>query len=93
MGNRKEKKMIGYVRGSSHTQKDDLERQIELIKAYAKEKGCSVKRKTHNRAVSRQNWKQIVSLMSYKADVRSLDPRCGGEMKRQKGQVLNANVD
>ena len=30
---------MGYARVSSHAQKDDLERQIELIKAYAEERG------------------------------------------------------
>jgi len=52
--------------------------------------------KTKNRVISRQNWKQIVALMSYKASVRLLNPynstktcpRCGGRMKHRKGQVL-----
>jgi len=39
LGIHEERKIIGYARVSSHTQKDDLERQIELIKAYVKEKG------------------------------------------------------
>ncbi len=34
--------IIGYTRVSSHTQKDDLERQIETIKGYAREKGWQV---------------------------------------------------
>ncbi|NJE12089.1 IS607 family transposase [Thermococcus sp. LS2] len=34
--------IIGYARVSSHTQKDDLERQIETIKQYAKERGWEV---------------------------------------------------
>lgn len=34
--------IIGYARVSSHTQKDDLERQIETIKEYAKEKGWQI---------------------------------------------------
>ena len=58
--------------------------------------GMFTKRKTHNRAISKQNWKQIIALMSYKANIRLLDPRnstktcptCGGRMKRRKGQVL-----
>ncbi len=33
---------IGYARVSSHTQKDDLQRQIEAIKQYAKERGWQV---------------------------------------------------
>ena len=42
LGIHEERKIIGYARVSSHTQKDDLERQIELIKNYAKEKGWEV---------------------------------------------------
>jgi len=38
LGLQEERKVIGYARVSSHTQKDDLERQVELIKSYAKEK-------------------------------------------------------
>ncbi len=34
--------IIGYTRVSSHTQKDGLERQIETIKGYAREKGWQV---------------------------------------------------
>jgi len=36
-GIHEERKMVGYARISSHTQKDDLERQIKLIKSCAKE--------------------------------------------------------
>jgi len=42
LGIREERKIVGYARVSSHTQKDDLERQIELIKAYANEKGWDI---------------------------------------------------
>ena len=42
LGLHEERKIIGYARVSSHTQRDDLERQIELIKKYAKEKGWEV---------------------------------------------------
>ena len=42
LGIHEERKIIGYARVSSHTQKDDLERQIELIKSYAKEKGWEI---------------------------------------------------
>jgi len=38
LGIHEERKIVGYVRVSSNTQKDDLERQIELIKNYASEK-------------------------------------------------------
>jgi len=42
LGIRGERKIIGYARVSSHTQKDDLERQIELIKSYARERSWEV---------------------------------------------------
>ena len=53
-------------------------------------------RRKHNRVISKQNWKQIIQLMSYKANVKLLDPRnstktcprCGGRMMHRKGQVL-----
>ena len=41
-GIHEERKVVGYARVSSHTQKDDLERQIELIKNYAKERGWEI---------------------------------------------------
>jgi len=52
--------------------------------------------KIHNRVVSKQNWKQTIALMSYKTNVRLLNPRnstktcprCGGKMKHRRGQVL-----
>jgi len=37
LGIHEERKIVGYARVSSHTQKDDLERQIELIKSYARD--------------------------------------------------------
>jgi putative resolvase len=42
LGIHEERKIIGYARVSSRTQKDDLERQIELIKRYAREKGWEI---------------------------------------------------
>jgi len=42
LGIHEERKIVGYARVSSHTQKDDLERQIELIKSYVKERGWEV---------------------------------------------------
>ena len=36
------KKVIGYARVSSNTQRDDLERQIEAISQYAKERGLNI---------------------------------------------------
>ena len=42
LGIQEKRKIIGYARVSSHTQKDDLERQMELIKNYAKEKGWEI---------------------------------------------------
>ncbi|OYT30507.1 MAG: IS607 family transposase [Thermofilum sp. ex4484_82] len=42
LGIHEKRKIIGYARVSSHTQKDDLERQVELIKNYAKERNWEV---------------------------------------------------
>jgi len=42
LGLREERKIIGYARVSSNTQRDDLERQIEAISQYAKEHGWNV---------------------------------------------------
>jgi len=42
LGLREERKIIGYARVSSNTQKDDLERQIEAITQYAKEQGWNI---------------------------------------------------
>jgi len=51
----------------------------------------------HNRDIAKQNWKQIVSIMSYKSKIKLVDPRytsstcprCGGKMiKLQEGQVV-----
>jgi len=42
LGIHEERKIIGYARVSSHTQKDDLERQIELIKSYARERDWEI---------------------------------------------------
>jgi len=42
LGLHEERKIIGYARVSSHTQKDDLERQIEAIMKYAKERGWNI---------------------------------------------------
>ena len=40
LGLKEERVVVGYARVSSTTQKDDLERQKQLIHSYAKEKGC-----------------------------------------------------
>ena len=42
LGIHEERKIIGYARVSSRTQKDDLKRQVELIKNYAREKGWEI---------------------------------------------------
>ena len=42
LGLHEERKIVGYARVSSHTQRDDLERQIEAIKQYAKEHGWNI---------------------------------------------------
>ncbi len=43
--------------------------------------GMFTKRKTRNRVISKQNWKQIISLMSYKANVKLLNPRNSTKLK------------
>lgn len=43
LGIHEERKIIGYARVSSRTQRDDLERQVQTIQQYAKEKGWDVK--------------------------------------------------
>ena len=59
--------------------------------------GMRNRSKKHNRDISKQNWKQIVQLMSYKGRVKLVDPRntsstcpmCGGRLlKLRKGQVV-----
>ena len=56
--------------------------------------------KKHNRDISKQNWKQIVQLMSYKSKVKLIDPSytsstcpmCGGKMiKLRKGRVVKCS--
>ncbi len=42
LGIHEKRKIIGYARVSSHSQKDDLERQIELIRRYAEERGWEI---------------------------------------------------
>ena len=42
LGIHEERKIVGYARVSSHAQRDDLERQIELIKSYTEERGWRV---------------------------------------------------
>ena len=42
LGLHEERKIVGYARVSSHTQRDDLERQIEAITQYAKEQGWNI---------------------------------------------------
>jgi len=54
----------------------------------------------HNRDIAKQNWKQIVSFMSYKSEIKLVDPRntsstcprCGGKMiKLQEGQAVRCS--
>jgi len=54
----------------------------------------------HNRDIAKQNWKQIVQFMSYKTEVKLVDPRntsstcprCGGKVvKLQEGQVVRCS--
>ncbi|NJE09288.1 IS607 family transposase [Thermococcus sp. M39] len=42
LGIQEERKIIGYARVSSRTQKDDLNRQVQTIKEFAKEKGWDI---------------------------------------------------
>lgn len=42
LGLHEERRVVGYARVSSYTQRDDLERQIEMINRYAKEQGWSI---------------------------------------------------
>ncbi|EHR79052.1 resolvase [Thermococcus litoralis DSM 5473] len=42
LGIQEERKTIGYARVSSRTQKDDLNRQVQTIKEFAKEKGWDI---------------------------------------------------
>lgn len=42
LGIQEERKIIGYARVSSRTQKDDLNRQAQTIKEFAKEKGWDI---------------------------------------------------
>ncbi|MFA4719102.1 IS607 family transposase [Pyrococcus kukulkanii] len=42
LGIQEERKIIGYARVSSRTQKDELERQVQAIQQYAREQGWSV---------------------------------------------------
>ena len=42
LGLHEERKIIGYARVSSNTQRDDLERQIEAMTQYAKERGWDI---------------------------------------------------
>ena len=59
--------------------------------------GMYGKRKKHNRDIAKQNWKQVIQLMSYKSKVKlinpkntsSICPRCGDKMiKLRKGQTV-----
>jgi len=42
LGLHEERKIVGYARVSSNTQRDDLERQIEAITQYVKERGWNI---------------------------------------------------
>ncbi len=66
LGIHEEGKIIGYARVSSHTQKDDLERQIELIKSYAKEKGWDIeilKDISSGLKEDRRNFKKLLKMV------------------------------
>lgn len=42
LGLHEERKVVGYARVSSHTQREDLEKQVELIKSYAEKNGWDI---------------------------------------------------
>jgi len=59
--------------------------------------GMFNKSREHNREIAKQNWKQIVQFMSYKSEIKLVDPRntsstcprCGGKIiKLQEGRVV-----
>ncbi|MEX2690178.1 MAG: IS607 family transposase [Candidatus Njordarchaeum guaymaensis] len=59
--------IIGYARVSSHTQKDDLERQVQAIKQYAKEKGWKIKIPTDVGSglnENRKNYRKLLELVA-----------------------------
>jgi len=69
LGIHEERKIIGYARVSSRTQKDDLERQIELIKNFAKEKGWEIeilKDVGSGLKEDRRNFKKLLKMVTNK---------------------------
>ena len=75
-----EERKIRYARVSSHTQKDDLERQIELIKSYAGEKGWEI-----------EILKDVGS--GLKEDRRNFQKLLGMVMNREVSKVIVAYPD
>ncbi len=58
--------------------------------------GMYTRSKRHNRDIAKQNWRQVIRLMSYKAEVKLVDPRgtsstcpqCGGRLVKLQGGRL-----
>jgi len=65
-GKREDGKIIGYARVSSHTQKDDLERQVDAIKRYARERGWEVQilKGTAGLSKNRKNYRKLLELVA-----------------------------
>ena len=63
---REEGKIIGYARVSSYTQKDDLERQVDAIKRYARERGWEVQvlKDTAGLSENRKNYRKLLELVA-----------------------------
>lgn len=59
--------IIGYTRVSSHTQKDDLERQVQAIQQYAREKGWEIqilKDIGSGLSENRKNYRKLLELVA-----------------------------
>ena len=59
--------IIGYARVSNHTQKDDLERQIEAIREYARERGWEIqilKDIGSGLSENRKNYRKLLELVT-----------------------------
>ena len=66
LGIHEERKIVGYARVSSHTQKDDLERHLEMIKAYAEERGWNIeilKDVDSGLKEDRKNFKKLLNIV------------------------------
>jgi len=80
LGIHEEREIVGYARVSSHTQKDYLERQIELIKSYARERDWEI-----------EILKDVGS--GLKEDRRNFQKLLGMVMSREVSRVVVAYPD